>query len=179
MFGAAVTVLTFEDIYRNASPISENDQWETVKIPLPTLPYNSVWENSDGEKGLIHEGKNFYNIIKQYYRNDTLYITLKTNQDAQERFAELSGQIQQLIDISPQSSKSPLSKGLKLLHELTKVYISHSSLVWNPINRSEVLLFCIQKDSSQLLPTLSFGFITPPPEQYGHFFLLSLSGITI
>ncbi|MEZ4901139.1 MAG: hypothetical protein R2822_04955 [Spirosomataceae bacterium] len=130
MFGLTVAVLFFEDDYQTASAISENDDWQTVKMHLPTLPYNTSWENTDGQEGLIRQGNDFYNITEQRHENDTLYVTLKSNQNARDRFFELANMIQEITNQSTDSSESPFSKAIKHLSDLLKIYLSNPSLVW-------------------------------------------------
>ncbi|MDF7819394.1 hypothetical protein P1X15_17380 [Runella sp. MFBS21] len=133
MFGLTVAVWYFEEDFRFASPITENDQWQTLSIPLPMLPYNTTWENPEQEEGLIRDGKNFYNIIQQHHQNDTLYILLKTNQHAHERFAELSDLMLGFMDWSLPSPK-PFNNATKWLQELTKVYLFQAPLVWTAVS---------------------------------------------
>ncbi len=128
MFGLTVAVLFFEDNFQTASPVREDDEWQTVKMHLPTLPYNTTWENKDGQEGLIRHGDDFYNVTEQRHENDTLYVTLKTNQHARDRFFELANMIQEITDQSADSPESPLSKVIKLLNDLLKVYLPNPSM---------------------------------------------------
>jgi hypothetical protein len=130
MFGLTVAVLFFEDDYQTASPIREDDKWQTVKMHLPTLPYNTTWENSDGQEGLIRHGDEFYNVTEQRHENDTLYVTLKTNQHARDRFFELANMIQEITDQSADTPESPLGKAVKLLSDLLKVYLPNTAIEW-------------------------------------------------
>ncbi|MFN3380104.1 MAG: hypothetical protein ACK41O_11655 [Runella zeae] len=166
MFGLTVALLFFEEEFRNASPTTQNDQWKTFKVPIPTLPYNTAWENQEGEEGLIREGENFYNIMGQRHENDTLYITLKTNRDAHERFVELSERVQELMDLTSQSSQSPLNKALKLLYELTKIYLFTSSFILTSPSLIEVDSYSLRYERpNQSLLTSFCCLLTPPPEQ--------------
>ena len=112
LIGLPLAVLTFEQSYESATPVSLADQWKIVKLPI-ALPYTSTWENTDGQDGLIQDGNDFYNIVRQHYANDTLYTLLKTNQSARERFADLADQFQQINNDQP-ATRSPLSRLLKL-----------------------------------------------------------------
>ncbi|GAB3543899.1 hypothetical protein GCM10027577_13560 [Spirosoma fluminis] len=116
-----MAVLTFEQVYEVAAPVEADDQWKVVKLPI-SLPYTASWENTDGQDGLIQDGDNFYNIVSQRYVNDTLYTTLKTNQNAKERFFELAEQWQQLSD-DQTPPKSPLSQLLKMLKHRLNTYL--------------------------------------------------------
>ncbi len=166
MFGLTVALLFFEEEFRNASPITQNDQWKTFKVPIPTLPYNTVWEDHEGEEGLIREGENFYNIMGQRHENDTLYITLKTNRDAHERFVELSERVQQLMDLASESSQSPLNKALKLLYELTKIYLFSPAFVLASPCLIEIASYSSAYERLPQRVLMPFCHLfTPPPEQ--------------
>lgn len=130
MFGLTVAVLFFDDDYQMASAISENDNWKTVKMHLPTLPYNATWEDTDEQEGLIREGDDFYNITTKRHENDTLFVTLKTNQNARDRFFELASMIQEITDQRATTSDSPMGRAVKLLSDLLKLYLPNSDLEW-------------------------------------------------
>jgi hypothetical protein len=164
MFGLTVAVLFFEDDYQSASPIREDDKWQTVKMHLPTLPYNTTWENSDGQEGLIRRGDDFYNVTEQRHENDTLYVTLKTNQHARDRFFELANMIQEITDQNADTPESPLSKAIKLLNDLLKVYLPNPSmglLVDTVISSTSYHLYATPNQS--LLQTVRL-LHSPPPE---------------
>lgn len=164
MFGLTVAVLFFENDFQTASPIAEDDKWQTVKMHLPTLPYNEAWENTDGQEGLIRSGDDFYNITHQRHENDTLYVTLKTNQHARDRFFELANMIQEIADPSSDPTDTPFGKVVKLLSDLVKVYLPNSSIEW-PTEASIQMLstrfFAAPNDSLlQFFQLLH----SPPPE---------------
>jgi len=164
MFGLTVAVLFFEDDYQIASAISEDDNWQTVKMHLPTLPYNTAWENTDGQEGLIRQGNNFYNVTGQRHENDTLYVTLKSNQNARDRFFELANMIQEITNQNADSPESPFSKAIKHLSDLLKVYLSNPSVIW-PTEQVASLSTRHQHatPNQALLQTLRL-LHSPPPE---------------
>ena len=165
MFGLLVALLFFENEYQSASPVSENDQWETIKIPLEALPYVSYQEISAEQEGLIQKEGDFYNIVNRYYQNDTLYITLKTNRNARERFIELSDQVQKSLDAASKTPAGPAKKALDLLQGLTKTYLSNPALVWPPLLYSGLLPGSIFSAPTQLLPDPFRYLLSPPPEK--------------
>ncbi|WP_080059911.1 hypothetical protein [Spirosoma aerolatum] len=125
--GLPLAVLTFEQSYEFAAPVSADDQWKVVKLPI-SLPYTSAWENADGHEGLIQDGDEFYNIVHQRYANDTLYTVLKTNQNAKERFFDLAEQLQEMNSDDNQTfPKTPLGRLLKLLSERLTIYLPPTS----------------------------------------------------
>jgi hypothetical protein len=121
LIGLPLAVLTFEQSYESATPVSLADQWKIVKLPI-SLPYTTTWENTDGQDGLIQDGNDFYNIVRQHYANDTLYTLLKTNQSARERFFDLADQLQQLNN-DQEATQSPLSRLIKLLKDRLTTYL--------------------------------------------------------
>jgi hypothetical protein len=165
MFGLTVTVLLFDKGFKTASPIQANDEWQTVKMHLPTLPYNTEWENTEGQDGLIRHGDEFYNVTEQRHANDTLYVTMKTNQTARDRFFELADQIQEMTDQTSQTPDSPMGKAVKLLSDLLKVYLPTSSMEWPS---GQEITLSIQNNysnpSNSVLQTASL-LHCPPPEQ--------------
>lgn len=121
LIGLPVAVLTFDQSYESAAPVSGVDRWKLVKLPI-ALPYTAAWENPDGQEGLIQEGDEFYNIVHQQYANDTLYTLLKTNQNARERFVELAEQLQ-VLNTGQTAPKTPLGRLLKLLKDRLTNYL--------------------------------------------------------
>ncbi len=122
LVGLPLAVLTFEQSYESATPVSLADQWKIVKLPI-SLPYTTSWENTDGQDGLIQDGNKFYNVVRQHYANDTLYTLLKTNQSARERFFELADQLQQLSNDQETATRSPVGRLLKLLKDRLTTYL--------------------------------------------------------
>ncbi|MFN8347278.1 MAG: hypothetical protein U0X91_19905 [Spirosomataceae bacterium] len=162
--GLSVAVLFFEEEYRWASPSVENDQWNTIKIPLEQLPYVAYQEIPAEQEGLIQKDGDFYNIVNRYYQNDTLYIVLKTNQQARERFIELSGQILESLDAASKAPSTPAGKTIELLQGMTKIYLSNPDLVWPPLLLSGLLPEPIYSDPRQLLSDPFRKLFSPPPE---------------
>ncbi|OIN58298.1 hypothetical protein [Arsenicibacter rosenii] len=120
--GVPVAVLCFDDRFETASPVSQQDEWQVMKIPL-SLPYTTYWENAADQHGLIQQGESFYNITRQHIENDTLYTLMKTNLPARDRFAELANSVQQLVDQQTEGAKSPLSEALTLLKLRIHTYL--------------------------------------------------------
>ena len=164
MFGLTVAVLLFENDFQTASPISQNDKWQTVKMHLPTLPYNTTWENKEGQEGLIRDGNEFYNVTEQRHENDTLYVTLKSNEHARDRFFELANMIQEITDQSADRSESPLGKAVQLLSDLLKVYLPNSSMDWPADCVVELQPKQLYNTPNQALLQTTQLLHSPPPE---------------
>lgn len=123
MFGLTIATLFFEDNYRTSSNVIIDDKWKIIKVP--TIDKYAHYNNEDKE-GLIRSGNDFYNIMHEYQENDTLYIILKSNQNAQERFTELTSLILGMNDMSADTPQSPLGKLIKLLGDLQKTYVDNA-----------------------------------------------------
>ncbi|MBA4853157.1 hypothetical protein [Emticicia sp. BO119] len=123
MFGLTITMLFFETNYRTNSNVIFDDKWKIIKIPTTS---KDVHYRNGHKEGLIRSGNDFYNIMHEYQENDTLYVILKSNQNAQERFAELASMVQGMTAPDSDISRSPLGKLIKLLGDLQKVYVSDS-----------------------------------------------------
>ncbi|WP_018620129.1 hypothetical protein [Spirosoma luteum] len=161
LIGLPLAVLTFEQSYESATPVSLADQWKLVKLPI-SLPYTSTWENTDGQDGLIQDGNVFYNIVRQHYANDTLYTLLKTNQSARERFFDLADQLQQLNN-DQETTQSPLSRLLKLLKDRLTTYLPPLVLHLAQPGQSSALP-CVRYGSVPLsLYDTDLDFPSPPP----------------
>jgi len=165
MFGLSVALLCFEDDYQSASPVAQNDEWDIIKIPLQELPYVSYQEIPAEQEGLIRKDGDFYNIVKQYHKDDTLYIVLKTNRDARERFTELSMQVQESLDATSKAPINPVKKTIALFSGLIKTYISNGNLDWPPLLCSEILLQTVYSFAPKLIPDSIFHLLSPPPER--------------
>ena len=158
-----LAVLTFEQSYESAAPVSLGDEWKIVKLPI-SLPYTDAWENPDGQEGLVRDGNDFYNIVNQHYANDTLYTLLKTNQNARERFFDLADQLQQ-YDTDQAAAPSPVSRLLKLLKDRLTTYLLPT--VWQ-LTQPTVAYVPTRANFADV-PLLHDGadlaYSTPPPEK--------------
>lgn len=114
-------MLFFEDNYSTSSNVIIDDKWKIIKIP--TTAKNAHYNKGENE-GLIRSGDDFYNIMHEYQENDTLYVILKSNQNAQERFNELTSLMLGLNNTSADTPQNPLGKIIKLFGDLQKIYVS-------------------------------------------------------
>ncbi|TLV04018.1 hypothetical protein FEN17_01540 [Dyadobacter luticola] len=164
-FGPSLAVFFFEKSYQSASASDETGDWKTVKMYLPSLPYSGNIQISEQIEGLVRQENNFYNPTEVYHENDTLYVTLKSNQAARDRFFELANVMQNSTDAETNTSKSPFGKVLKQLTSLVKDYIPKESDI-----QLYSTIFISSKDyKPAFVPEtkyLSFKSLlsTPPPE---------------
>ena len=123
MLSLSLTVLFFDSGYKNASLKINVAQTQTVKIPLPSIPYAAPLELGDVENHLLRIADGFYHVSQYVHENDTLYVTLTADVSAHQRFAELSHMVQQVHEFPAGTSESPRSKTIKLLNDLIKIYL--------------------------------------------------------
>ncbi|MCE7065154.1 hypothetical protein [Dyadobacter sp. CY326] len=123
MLSLSLTVLLFDSGYKNASIKINVAQTQTIKIPLPSIPYAAPLELGDVENHLLRIADGFYNVTQYAHENDTLYVTLTPDASAHQRFAELSHMVQQVHEFPAGASESPRSKTIKLLNDLIKIYL--------------------------------------------------------
>ena len=121
-FGLTFAIFFFENDFKVASSAVTNDEWTVVKSYLPQIPYSENWENSEGIEGLLQKDGNFYNATNVLHQNDTLYVTLKTNQNARDSFFELVGKMDSLTNSDRGTSGNAENKALKLLSSLFNIY---------------------------------------------------------
>ncbi|WP_460472010.1 hypothetical protein [Emticicia fontis] len=161
MFGLTIAMLFFDDNYSTSSNVIIDDKWKIIKIP--TTAKNAHYNGGDKE-GLIRSGNDFYNIMHEYQENDTLYVILKSNQNAKESYTELASLILGMNNTSADTPQSPLGKIIKLFGDLQKIYVSDAlqlSLT-EPIAESYYLSFYTEPHASnyQVIHLLH----SPPPE---------------
>ena len=163
--GLTFAIFFFEENFKVVSPVSQNDDWKLIKVYLPSLPYSGTWENTDQIEGLLQEDGSFYNATHLVHKNDTLYITLKSNQVARDQFFELAGMMEMITDNNKEFPESAQNKALKILNDLVKNYIP-SSQIFQLINYdTESSIACVY----QLLARSTYASYevhlnTPPPE---------------
>jgi len=161
MFGLTVAVLCFEENYRTSSNIIFDDKWKIIKIP--TTSKDAHYSEEDKER-LVRSGNDFYNIMHEYSENDTLYVILKSNQNAQERFSELTALIQGTSNQASDTPSSPFTKILKLLGDLQKIYLSEPFPL--DLNRqvSELINHPFYTEPQQTYHQVIHLLHSPPPE---------------
>nr|WP_295930115.1 hypothetical protein [uncultured Dyadobacter sp.] len=121
-FGLSLAILFFEKDYLTAS--SEGTAERVMKMYLPSLPYSGNLEISQQMEGLIRQDDHFYNATQIQHENDTLYVTLQSNQAARDHFFQLANAMQVLNDPQSDGPQSPYGKAVKLLGDLLKTYVS-------------------------------------------------------
>lgn len=126
MFGLTTAMLFFENNYQTSSNIIIDDKWKIIKIPTTS---KDAHYGKGEQESLIRSGDDFYNIMHEYHENDTLYVILKSNQNAQERFSELTSLIFGMADPDADTPQGPLGKIIKLLGDLQKIYLSNAIML--------------------------------------------------
>ncbi|MCF0075167.1 hypothetical protein LZD49_32085 [Dyadobacter sp. CY261] len=123
VFGLSFAVLLFEKDYQIASA-SVPSESRVLKMYLPSLPYSGNLEITEDIKGLVRHDGQFYNPTGVLHENDTLYVTLQSNEAARDHFFELANAMQLLNDPQTDAPENPYEKAVELLGSLLKVYIA-------------------------------------------------------
>ncbi|SEJ72167.1 hypothetical protein SAMN05216327_11756 [Dyadobacter sp. SG02] len=125
MFGLSLAVIFFEKDYQVAT-FGEPGQVSVMKMYLPSLPYSGNLEITENIEGLVRQDGQFYNPTHILHENDTLYVTLQSNEAARDHFFELANAIQVLNDPQTDAPESPYGKAIELLGNLLKIYIPNT-----------------------------------------------------
>jgi hypothetical protein len=125
-FGLSFAILFFEKDFQVASVTDVKADWKVMKMYLPSLPYSDNVEITDNIEGLVRQNGDFYNPTHILHENDTLYVTLKSNQAARDHFFELANAMEMLSNPETDFPNNPYSKAIKLLDNLLKNYVSNT-----------------------------------------------------
>lgn len=125
MFGLSLAVLFFEKDYQIAASEAPGQRL-LMKMFLPSLPYTGNLEITENIEGLVRQDGQFYNPTRILHQNDTLYVTLESNEAARDHFFELANAIQVLNDSQTDVPKSPYGKAMEQLSSLLKIYIPNN-----------------------------------------------------
>ncbi|WP_159471288.1 hypothetical protein [Dyadobacter sp. 3J3] len=164
MLGLTTAVLLFDNQYKSSVSSNSEGDYQLLKVYVPSLPYTSSWENEDEIQGLTKSDGKFYNTTHVLHANDTLYVTLKSNQPARDRFFELANQMQSMADPGNQADGSP-GKALKLLDNLIKTYVQniyHFSIPPQKFCLGDEMVIYPSKEVKHTRFLLKLP--TPPPE---------------
>lgn len=166
MLGLTTAVLLFDNQYKSAVSSNSEGDYQLLKVYVPSLPYTNSWENEEEIQGLTKSNGKFYNTTHVLHTNDTLYVTLKSNQPARDRFFELANQMQSMTDPANQTADSTHGKALKLLDNLIKTYVQniyHFSIHQQIFTTGDVIAIypLMEVKHTRFLEKLQ----TPPPER--------------
>ncbi|MCF0056150.1 hypothetical protein [Dyadobacter sp. CY356] len=165
MLGLTTAVLLFDDQYKSSVSSNNEEDYQLLKVYVPSLPYTDSWENENEIEGLTKSNGQFYNTTHVLHINDTLYVTLKSNQPARDRFFELANQMQSIADPANQTADSSQGKTLKLLDNLMKNYIQntyHFSIQHQAFFASDAI--AIYPSAEVKFTRFLLKLQTPPPE---------------
>ncbi|SEI42491.1 hypothetical protein SAMN04487995_0610 [Dyadobacter koreensis] len=165
MFGLATAILLFDDQYKTSSASTSSDQFDILKVYMPSLPYSSDWENHDGFEGLIKANGQFYNATHVKHANDTLYVTVKSNQAARDHFFELANKMQSMADQAAQTPENSREKAIKVLDNFLKNYLQNKplyNLFQQAVTNEQGLAIFPSKQISLVFWITQLQ--TPPPE---------------
>lgn len=162
MLGLSTAVLLFDNQYKSTVSSNSEGNYQLLKVYVPSLPYTTSWETEGEIEGLTKSNGNFYNTTHVLHTNDTLYVTLKSNQPARDRFFELANQMQSMAN---QTADTSHVKTLKLLDNLIKNYVQniyHFSLQYQTVSTVNVAPIYPLKEIKPMRFLLKLQ--TPPPE---------------
>ncbi|MDQ6477855.1 hypothetical protein [Dyadobacter sp. LHD-138] len=165
MFGLTTAIFLFEDQHKSASLVQTDDEYQLLKVYMPSLPYTEQWENEDGLEGLFKAKGQFYNATHVLHTNDTLYVTMKSNQPARDHFFELVQMMQSLTDSDKDSPDNMHGKAIKLLSNLLKNYLQNKGdfLIQPPLPQITSVAVTYQS-ANQMHASYLLRLQTPPPE---------------
>lgn len=163
-FGLSIAVLFFKSNFDTASNITQDDEWKTIKFEAPSLPYTNSWENEDGFAGLFESDGQFYNATNVLLENDTIYVTLKSNLNARDRFFELADRME--INAHHESGKSLPANVIKLLSDIHKIYVNTEKYFSADYAIEDRILtsFHSFRDFTNLYQSPKYWHFSPPPE---------------
>lgn len=166
MFGLSLAVLYFEKDYQIAASDGPYEE-KVMKMHLPSLPYAENLEFDEKLEGLIRQDGQFYNATRILHENDTLYVTLQTNEAARDHFFELANAAQVLNEPHADIPKSPYGKAMELLGSLLKIYIPNTgkfAFFFQDNSGKTVTKGCNSYKEACYLP-FQIALASPPPER--------------
>jgi hypothetical protein len=124
MMGLSVAVLCLDHEYAIATPKSTGSKTRIIKTYQPSLR-DSARVEVNGYEGLYRIEDQLYNVVSCVHQNDTLFVTLQNNEAAWQRFSELAEMMQEVS--SGNRTSHPFSKAIKMLDDLSKVFLPVSA----------------------------------------------------
>lgn len=166
MFGLSLAVLFFEKDYQIATT-GDPGQALVMKMYLPSIPYAQALEIDQNIQGLVRQDGQFYNPTQVLHHNDTLYVTLQSNEAARDHFFELANAIQMLNDPQTDLPQSPYSKAVELMGSLLKICIPDMYKFSFAQGQTAHYATSVVERPFQGMHYLSYqsSLATPPPER--------------
>ncbi|MCE7064110.1 hypothetical protein [Dyadobacter sp. CY326] len=165
-FGLTFAVLFFDKDYQDSAVTAADAELKVIKMPLPSLPYGGDLNITETPQGLIRQSDNFYNPTEVLHENDTLYVTLKSNQAARDHFVELANAMEMLNSPNADHPESPYGKAVKLLDNLLKTYIpSSESISFSPGSFIEKPARLTSVRYKNIYSAIFMQLPNPPPER--------------
>lgn len=139
------------------APVSAGDLL-ILKIPI-MIPYQTDWQVAEPAEGRLRKGDDFYQIIEQQLRNDTLYVKCKLDITAKDRYLDLVSHVDKHVKggVADGKGKTP-----QLLKNFLKDYLT--------FNRKHCFFVIdwIEKQTSfksilLTFPSLFLYIASPPP----------------
>ncbi len=91
-----------------------------LKIPI-MIPYQTDWQVAEQAEGRLRRGEDFYQIVEQQLRNDTLYVKCKLDISAKDRYLDLVSHVDKHVKggVADGKGKTP-----QLLKNFLKDYLT-------------------------------------------------------
>lgn len=101
------------------APVSPEDLL-ILKIPI-MIPYQTDWQVAEQAEGRLRRGEDFYQIVEQQLRNDTLYVKCKLDISAKDRYLDLVSHVDKHVKggVTDGKGKTP-----QLLKNFLKDYLT-------------------------------------------------------
>jgi hypothetical protein len=137
---------------------SKADEVLILKIPI-VIPYQTDWQVAEPAEGRLRRGDDFYQIIEQQLRNDTLYVKCKLDLSAKDRYLDLASHVDKHVKggIADGKGKTP-----QLLKNFLKDYLTFNRKHWffviDWIETRKVF-----RGISFTIPSLLLYVASPPP----------------
>lgn len=129
-----------------------------LKIPI-MIPYQTDWQVAEPAEGRLRRGDDFYQIIEQQLKSDTLYVKCKLDVTAKDRYLDLVSQVDKHVkgDVTDGKGKSP-----QLLKNFLKDYLTFNRKHWFFV--MDWLEYRVSfKGIFLIFPSLHLLVASPPP----------------
>lgn len=97
-----------------------------LKIPI-MVPYQTDWQVAEQAEGRLRRGDDFYQIVEQQLKNDTLYVKCKLDVSAKDRYLDLVSHVDKHVKggVTDGKDKTP-----HLLKNFLKDYLTFNRKHW-------------------------------------------------
>jgi hypothetical protein len=134
------------------------EQMLILKIPI-MVPYQTDWQVAEPAEGRLRRGDDFYQIVEQQLKNDTLYVKCKLDLSARDRYLELVTHVDKHVKGGFPDGKS---KTPQVLKNFLKEYLTFNRKHWFIVLDWLVPLSTFETVVPKF-PSLFLQVASPPP----------------